>query len=331
MKSILIIKLAAIGDVLRTTSILQGLREKYNAEIYWVTKKESYDILKNNHLIKEVICDNTERLRNEKFDLVINLDEDYEVCKLATMLNSKIIGAYLKDGKVTYTDDSAQWFDLGLISRYGKEKADELKKINKKTYQQYLCEILKINPGKLILNLEEKEIEFADKFAERNSIKKEDLVIGLNTSAGKRWKLKSLSIEKTIEIANRLVDELKAKVILFGGKEEKERNEEIKKSAKVIDGGCDNNLLEFASLINLCNIVVCSDSLAMHIAVALNKKVVVFFGPTSHAEIELYGLGKKIIPDIGCICCYKKNCNKKPNCMDLIKVDDIVGAVKKLI
>ena len=49
---ILIIKLGAIGDVIRTTSILPGLKDKYkDCSIDWVTKKESFDILKNNNSI----------------------------------------------------------------------------------------------------------------------------------------------------------------------------------------------------------------------------------------------------------------------------------------
>ena len=44
--NILIIKLGAIGDVIRTTSILPGLKSKYNANIDWVTKQESFDVLK---------------------------------------------------------------------------------------------------------------------------------------------------------------------------------------------------------------------------------------------------------------------------------------------
>ncbi|MBI4453993.1 lipopolysaccharide heptosyltransferase I, partial [Candidatus Woesearchaeota archaeon] len=41
---ILVIKLGAIGDVIRTTTILHGLKAKYkNCKIDWITKKESYD------------------------------------------------------------------------------------------------------------------------------------------------------------------------------------------------------------------------------------------------------------------------------------------------
>ena len=52
---------------------------------------------------------------------------------------------------------------------------------------------------------------------------------------------------------------------------------------KVIDAGCDNSLMDFAALIGLCDILVTSDSLALHIGVALKKYVVTLFGPTSWA------------------------------------------------
>ena len=51
---ILIIKLGAIGDVIRTTSILPGLKSKYDdCKIDWITKDESQDILKNNNKVDD--------------------------------------------------------------------------------------------------------------------------------------------------------------------------------------------------------------------------------------------------------------------------------------
>ena len=146
--NILIIKLGAIGDVLRTTSILKGLKEKYEGYIIdFVTKKQSFDILKNNDLINNIflIDKNHDDILRKEYDLVISLDDEDEACSLASKTNhKKLIGAYSKDNKKTktYTDDSAKWFDMGLTSKYGKEKADELKKLNKKSYQEILSEIL---------------------------------------------------------------------------------------------------------------------------------------------------------------------------------------------
>ena len=119
-------------------------------------------------------------------------------------------------------------------SKFGKENADKLKKLNKKTYQDIISSMLKIKPSELILNLDKENIEFADKFLLKNKLKREDLIIGLNTGAGKRWPLKALSIEKTAELANKLIKEFKAKVLLFGGPQEEKRNKEIiKKCPKI--------------------------------------------------------------------------------------------------
>ena len=142
---ILIIKLGAIGDVIRTTSILPMLKEKYKANITWVTKTESISLLKNNFNIDNLysIEDLNKEILNQKYDLVINFEDEIEACDLATNVKKdKLIGAYTKEGKRTYTDNASEWFDMGLISKYGKEKADELKAKNKRTYQDIHFSIL---------------------------------------------------------------------------------------------------------------------------------------------------------------------------------------------
>lgn len=335
--NILIIKLGAIGDVIRTTSILPGLKAKYgNCRIGWVTKKESFDALKGNRLINKVyIIDNNSKnkIKNGKYDLVISLDDEYEACELASEVTSKkIIGSYLSGNQKTYTGNSSPWFDMGLISKFGKKKADILKANNKKTYQEIMYEILNLNYKKQepMLALDKKSVYFGKRFALKNSIKKSDLVIGINTGAGGRWQGKKLSMDKTAELISKLSWQVKnAKLLLFGGPEEKERNKKIKKlaDAKVIDAGCKNSLMEFASLVNLCNVLVTSDSLALHIGTALKKKIVAFFGPTSSSEIELFSRGIKILPKKGCLCCYKPKCDIPPE----YDVNGIVKAVKKLI
>jgi len=63
-------------------------------------------------------------------------------------------------------------------------------------------------------------------------------------------------------------------------------------------------------------------------ALALNRRTIVLFGPTSSAEIEMYGLGEKVIPQkMECLSCYKAKCDLVPNCMDLISTDMLEEAV----
>jgi heptosyltransferase-2 len=64
--------------------------------------------------------------------------------------------------------------------------------------------------------------------------------------------------------------------------------------------------------VNLCRVVVTSDSLALHLAVALRRRVVAFFYPTSAAEIELCGRGVKIVGEGRSYCSYEQVCRHPP-------------------
>ena len=77
-ESLLIIKLDAIGDVLRTTCLLPGIARRWpNTGISWITRHESVPLLQNNPYINEVIPygdDAIVHLSSRTFDRVINLD-----------------------------------------------------------------------------------------------------------------------------------------------------------------------------------------------------------------------------------------------------------------
>lgn len=335
MMDILVIKLGALGDVIRTTAILPGLKARYKScRIDWVTKKGSSDFLQNNRLIDNIyLIEDAKRLQKRKYGLVISLDDEHEACELAANVDAKkIVGAYLKDSQRAYTKDSSLWFDMGIISRFGKKRADELKAINKKTHPEIMYKILglKYRRQEPILILNKKELDFGKRFAKKHDIRKTDAVIGINTGAGGRWEDKKLSMDNTAELIDKLNKKIKnAKILLFGGPEEVERNEKIKKLVKieVIDAGCDNSLMEFASLVNLCNVLVTSDSLALHIGIALKKKIVCFFYPTPSQEIELYSRGIKIIGIGKDYCSYKTKCDYPPKW----DIGEFVDAVKRLI
>jgi ADP-heptose:LPS heptosyltransferase len=321
--SILIIKLGALGDVLRTTFLLKELKNKYkDCKISWLTAEKAKELLANNPLIDKIYAIDDKEIIPEYFDLVLSLDEEKETADIASKLKkNKIIGVYSEKGMINYTPDSETWFGMGLLrpkEKGGIEEADKLKKQNKKTYQEIIAKIAgtEYNKEPYTLNLTKEETLFGEKFAKKNGIIRGELVIGLNTGAGKRWPAKMWSEKKTAELADMLSENLKAKIIVFGGKDENERNEKIRKlaKAKIIDAGSNNSLRQFSSLVNLCKIMVVTDTLAMHIALSLGKKVVVLMGPTSLHEIETYGLGKKLYADSKCLCCYKKECNYGEEC-----------------
>jgi heptosyltransferase-2 len=218
-----------------------------------------------------------------------------------------------------------EWLRMGIF--------DDLKKNNQRTYQEIMCSILDIpvDGMKYILELKDGEKEKGREHLAHLQLDFNKNIIGIHTGGGDRWALKQWHEERFIDLIRELSEwkGREVQILLFGGPSERERNLRIRErlNIPVFDAGCDNNVRHFASLISYCTVVVTGDSLAMHIALAMNRRVVVLFGPTSNKEIELFGNGEKIIPDMECLVCYKPVCDFVPNCMDLISVD----AVKKSI
>jgi heptosyltransferase-2 len=324
---ILIVKLGAIGDVLRTTSLLPGLREKYSpVQIDWITSSAARELLDWNEYLGRVLIWE-ERDTAGAYDLVIGLEDEKDVCRFVSSVSAqKIIGAYHDKGKVVYTPSA--WFDMSIISRFGLEQANRLKKSNQKTYQQHMADLLGISVSPYVFKLTPDEAEYGRKAVKDMGIGKGERIIGINTGAGRRWPQKSWGIEQTIDLVKKVKKELGAVSLILGGIDDRARNATITKETGMPDAGV-HSLREFAAVIGRCQVLLSSDSLAMHFGIALGKKMVVFFGPTSPAEIELYGLGTKLSPKKDCLVCYKKQCDIKPNCMDDLSVADMFEAVKK--
>jgi len=306
---ILILKTAALGDVLRTTSILPGLAKRYpGVPIAWLTDPAASDLVRTHPLLAEVVS--PEQARSRTWEWVISLDDEQELCALASSLPTRrLSGAHLgPDGRRAYTPDVAPWFDMGLLSVHGKQEADRLKLVNTKSHPRLYADMLGIEMGKPALALPEAARTGARALAG-------DLpLVGLNTGAGGRWAGKQLPVDRTIELAAAISREKQGKVrfLVLGGQAEAERNRAIVAGLRAhparpafVDAGTDHALLDFAARIELCTLLVTSDSLALHMAVALGRRVVVFFAPTSAAEIELYGLGEKVQSTAPDYCSYK--------------------------
>jgi heptosyltransferase-2 len=135
--NVLIIKLGATGDVVRTTPLLRRL----DGPVSWIAAKGNLPLLEG--LDREMRCvswENRKRVTDTTYDLVINLEDDRETSSFLDELKFKqLFGAYLdSNGQPAYTADSRSWFDLSLISTYGREEADRLKLLNRRTYQELI-------------------------------------------------------------------------------------------------------------------------------------------------------------------------------------------------
>jgi heptosyltransferase-2 len=236
-----------------------------NGNIFWLTSKEAAELLPKLETLKILTPNEIDTLKNINFDIVLNLEEDVELAKFLTKLRyKKLIGVYydFESNKLSYTDESKEWYDMSLISKYGKEKAHLIKWENKKTYQEILFSMIgkKFNGEEYLLNYEVLPIQ-----------KKDRKVVAIEKRAGKVWPMKVWPY----------YDELKAKI-------EKEGYEVIVLRQR-------DTLIEYIRDIDEADILICGDTLAIHLGIYLRKKVIALFLCTSPWEIYDYGRVMKIV------------------------------------
>jgi len=332
---ILIIKLNAIGDVIRTAGIIPALISKYpGAYITWVTEPNAVSLLELVPGIDRIWSHNEyllEKLLTEPFDLVLGLDNSKEAGQLVYLSKGKTKMGFSLDkmaNLLPLSKAAENWYQMGVN--------DNLKCANRNTYQEILwsiCELpLPIISSKIIIpDKYEKE---GKEFAEMFSLINKKPIIGFFSGAGIRWPQKSISLSKQKELLNKLSAKYcNGSIILFGGPLEIENNKRLLSEipSTILNAGYFESISKFASILNLIDILITGDTLPLHIALALKKKVVVYFGPTSPWEIELFGLGEKIIVPLDCISCYKNECNKSPNCSEIVDVNNIIDTVGRVL
>ncbi|MBI5871936.1 glycosyltransferase family 9 protein [archaeon] len=292
---ILIIKLGALGDILRATAILPALKERYKGcYIVWLVKENGKELLMNNPYVDKILGyshDSLLALQQEYFDVLINLDADLPGTALAgTISAGERFGFYHdKDGLPSAFNKAAEYYLKAQL-------LDAAKKSNRKSTQEMFFEIAEIPYAKqdYILRLKEENIAFGKNFiTEHNLINSR--IIGIHIGAGgERWPSKAWAKEQVIDLIHLIKKEANAEVILFAGPQDAKEQEEIaqklaKQGISIALTNPNNTLREFMAVVNECNIIVCGDSLALHTAAALKKRVIALFFCTPPWEIEDYG------------------------------------------
>jgi heptosyltransferase-2 len=258
MKKLLIIKTGAPGDVVRTTTLLHLFR---GWEIDWLTEKASGELLANDYI--HCVIDDVDLINPRKlYDLVINLEDskDFVMACLSRIKYSRIFGSYADlEKRICYTPDSAEWFDMGLISKHGIQKANETKLKNRSSYQEIIFRALgyQFEGQQYVLP---KRIPFSQLRGD----------IAIAPKAGQRWPVKNWHY----------FDDLAAAL-------SKKYNVNILPMRKTI--------LEHIGDVRGHKFLVSTDSLPMHLALGLGIPCIAIFTCTSPWEIYDYNLLTKVV------------------------------------
>lgn len=330
---ILVVHLEALGAVLRATSLLPGIKRKYpSSHITWITKKPGQQLLENNPLVDRVLTDSAldlMALKQLKFDISYCIDKSLQATGIIKEVESVNHYGFIANsiGSILPATKSAEpLWQLGL---------DNYKKffINKKSEVELMYDTMELKYKKdeyqLFLNDAEKEL-----VKERKRIwskNNKQRIIGINTGCSNTIRYKKLSIECHIELIEILKEEFHMSIVLLGGKEDQERNEIISRATSVYNSPANMGIRDGLCSVEACDYVFSGDSLGMHMAIALRKPVVAWFGPTCSHEIELYGRGEKIHSKAKCGPCWKRTCSKDPMCYELVDFFEIVKALEQMM
>ncbi len=329
---ILIVHLEALGAVLRSTALLPAIRRKFpGCHITWVTQKPAEQLLVNNPYIDRVLTttqDDLLQLSALEFDVALMVDKGLKSAGVLKLTKADAVFGFTVDAAsgvvVPATAAAGELWEIGLSNQ---KKFFE----NEKPETRLTHEALELGPwlrDEYVLRLTEDERNEAQ--ARRAAwLGSGEWIVGINTGCSGAIPYKKLSIEGHRELVQRLTAIAGVRIVLLGGREDTLRNERIGHGISAIQSPTERGLRDGIVSVEACDIVVSGDSLGLHMAIALGKWSVAWFGPTCAQEIDLYDRGVHVLTQASCGPCWKRSCDRQPMCYDLVSIDQLVNAVLK--
>jgi lipopolysaccharide heptosyltransferase II len=350
----LIINPFGIGDVLFTTPVIKAIKGRYPGSFigYWSNLRVK-PILESNPQINKVFALSrgdlkkiyqksffkgiwsaiklTWEIKKERFDICLDFSLDHRYSLFA-----KIMGIGRRIG-----------FNYKGRGRFLSNRVD-IDGYHDKHVVEYYLELLKfldisINDKELFLTTHQDNELKAKNVLAASGIEENDLIIGIAPGAGGSWgkdaACKHWPAFKFAEVANKLIDEFKAKVVILGDESERKIAEVIVHAMrnKPIDLVGKTGLDILPGIIKNCNLLITNDGGPMHMAVALGVRSVSVFGPVSEAVYGPYPENRNHVVlkwDMDCRPCYKNFrlpvCDKDRECLKQVSVDAVFDAAVRL-
>jgi len=340
IKNILIIELKRIGDIIVATPAIRALKKNFpDANIDIVIPNGMGQVLEGNPNLNKIITWNSEKieenyqdyledLKKTKYDLGIILHNGtYTVSK---MLKEADIPYRIGCTRVGFKEPKGYFLTKQLLpDRKLKHKIDDNLDVLK------LIDINSKDDSPEIFVSKKAELSINKKLAE-NKISSKDKVAVLHMVS---WTHPTWFKERFAELADKLIENYKVKILFTGTNKEKDFIDSVKslivnKKDAVWLG--EISIQELFALINRGDITIGIDSSATNIAAALNKPVVALFGA---GDSEIWGPRSPKAISIQkkhevCTACMKSQCkynnDRNLECMKAISVDEILNAVYNL-
>jgi ADP-heptose:LPS heptosyltransferase len=184
MNKFWIVKLGALGDLVRTSFFFKNLSKLGQINVVG----ESWRVVGANPYINKIYNSVEDMMKEYDCGKVFSMEDCPEIINLLSnkFHNSLISGFYKKDQNILYTPESAAWNDMGINSRFGLDTANILKKNNYYTFDE--CHRVWLGC------MEYPEIfDSSGSLMQSNKPIKKFLRVGFCPISNGRWKNKSLT------------------------------------------------------------------------------------------------------------------------------------------
>ncbi len=334
-KKILVIKLGAVGDVILAVPSLRMLRERFpKATISLLVDRKFSSLVSVSPYLDDVIPIDRERLhewpylfrlakrlRREGFDVSVDLQNSKWTHLLAILsgigersgFRRGMFGFLLNRADWTYhVTDAPVKHQFRVLSKLGVRKLDET---------------LELWPDS------EAEKRAAEILPNGSAASQEKLV-GLVLGSSPKWPTKRWPLENFQKLSERLIQELKCRIVLIGSSEEEGWTQPLAAANpdSVINLVGKTSLLDLVSVIKRLNVLVTGDTAPLHVAGAMNTKIVALFGPTDSKRHMPPSNGSIVLQrSLACQPCYRGVCHnpEKLACLTHISVKEVFEAVAR--
>ena len=261
---ILLIRFSSIGDIVLTSPVVRCLKQQLNCEIHYLTKENYKEIVAHNPAISKVyfiqkeVTEIIADLRNEKYDLILDLHDNLRSRQVTAALNVK-----------TYRYKK-QRFKRFLLTQF---KIDLLHNHVVDRYFTAAKKLNVINDGKgLDYFIPEKDEIIPAKLPFTHIAGYGVVVVGAKHFT------KQIPLQKLEELCKAI----SIPIILIGGKEDVEKGELLARidDFKIYNACGRFNINQSASVIKRAKWVITADTGMMHIAAAFNKRIITIWGGT---------------------------------------------------
>ena len=330
LRSILILKLGSLGDVVHTIPLLNILRREIpDARIDWAIEKRNSSLVENHPSVDKIIVFERESalgavvsfiklvktIRSNKYDMIMDLQGNLKG-GIVTLLSGcqkrmgfargssrvETISTFFTNCKVIEEDSHIIERNIGFAKGIGIDAAGI----------------------SFDIPVDESAKTYIDEFLKSKNVSNRRIVI---IHPGVTWKTKKWPAENYLRLSETIIKTIPDTVIIVtAGPGEKKLVEKFHNTDIIV---ADNMTLhQLIAMLDRCVLFISSDTGPLHIASALGKNVIGLYGPTDPARNGPYGENNFVL--CRCSPCWQKKC-RDIRCMKNIRVSEVIEKAKEFL